>query len=150
MRRNYHGGMPDTISSGPRQNLLGTPETRLAEDFIDVEIADRLDDGAEPSDLAREHPESPLVWGTLAQDALAEGEEITAYACARTGYHRGLDALRRAGWRGHGRIPASHRPNRGFLLALVMLGETSRRLGDQAEVDRVQEFLAEADPTLLG
>src|SRR5699024_9661211 len=89
-------------------------------------------------------------WATLAQDALSDGDEVAAYAYARTGYHRGLDALRRSGWRGQGPVPASHAPNRGFLRALAMLGETSRRLGDEAEADRVTDFLREADPALLG
>ncbi|MBM7499737.1 hypothetical protein JOD52_000577 [Brachybacterium muris] len=89
------------------------------------------------------------MWAELAQDALCDGDEIAAYAYARTGYHRGLDALRRAGWRGQGPIPASHAPNLGFLKALALLGEASRRIGDVTEADRVQEFLQEADPSLL-
>ncbi|WP_193104829.1 DUF3151 domain-containing protein [Brachybacterium sp. FME24] len=136
----------DNLTSG---NLLGIPETRLPDDFIDVQVTSELADG-EPREIAARHPESPMVWAALAQDALTDGDEVSAYAFARTGYHRGLDALRKAGWRGQGPIPASHAPNRGFLRALAMLGETSRRLGDQAEADRVTEFLREADPTLLG
>ncbi|APX34329.1 hypothetical protein BH708_18265 [Brachybacterium sp. P6-10-X1] len=136
----------DNLTSG---NLLGIPETLLPDDFIDLQVTEELSDG-EPRDIAARHPESPMVWATLAQDALTDGDEIAAYAYARTGYHRGLDALRQAGWRGQGPIPASHAPNRGFLRALAMLGETSRRLGDDAEADRVTAFLREADPSLLG
>ncbi|MGP5671823.1 DUF3151 domain-containing protein [Brachybacterium alimentarium] len=136
----------DNLTSG---NLLGIPETRLPDDFIDVQVAAELEEG-DPCDIAARHPESPLAWATLAQDALSDGDEVAAYAYARTGYHRGLDALRGAGWRGQGPIPASHAPNRGFLRALAMLGETSRRLGDDVEGDRVTEFLREADPSLLG
>lgn len=136
----------DNLSSG---NLLNLPETRLPDDFVDVQVMEELAD-RDPRDVAARHPESPLAWATLAQDALADGDEIAAYAFARTGYHRGLDALRRAGWRGQGPIPASHAPNRGFLRALAMLGETSRRIGDQDEADRVTDFLREADPSLLG
>ena len=44
---------------------------------------------------------------------------VEAYAYARTGYHRGLDQLRRSGWKGFGPIPFSHEPNRGFLRALA-------------------------------
>src|SRR5690625_6782328 len=51
----------------------------------------------------------------------------SAYAFARTGYHRGLDALRRAGWRGHGPIPVDHEPNQGFLRALLGLAEAADR-----------------------
>ncbi|MCS6711348.1 DUF3151 domain-containing protein [Brachybacterium sp. EF45031] len=131
------------------QNLLGVPPTLLPEDHPDMAVRRAIDEGADPEDLAREHPDSSLVWALLAQDALSDGEDVAAYAYARTGYHRGLDALRRAGWRGQGPIPASHAPNRGFLRALVMLGETSRRIGDEAEADRITEFLRDADPTLL-
>lgn len=136
----------DNLTSG---NLLGIPETRLPDDFVDVQVAEELVDG-EPQEIAARHLESPLAWATLAEDALSDGDEVAAYAYARTGYHRGLDALRKSGWRGQGPIPASHAPNRGFLRALAMLGETSRRLGDEAEADRVTAFLREADPTLLG
>ncbi|AXK44462.1 DUF3151 domain-containing protein [Brachybacterium saurashtrense] len=136
----------DNLTSG---NLLGIPETRLPDDFVDVQVAEELEDG-DPREVASRHLDSPLAWATLAQDALSDGDAIAAYAFARTGYHRGLDALRRAGWRGQGPIPAAHAPNRGFLRALAMLGETSRRLGDEAEADRVTDFLREADPTLLG
>ena len=136
----------DNLTSG---NLLGIPETRLPDDFVDTQVAEELVDG-DPADVVARHLDSPLAWATLAEDALSDGEEVAAYAYARTGYHRGLDALRKSGWRGQGPIPASHAPNRGFLRALAMLGETSRRLGDQAEADRVTAFLREADPSLLG
>lgn len=142
--------MPDSTERFHRRSLLDAPETLLPADFIDVEISARIEEGEDTEALAREHPESPLIWAVLAQDALADGQEVAAYAYARTGYHRGLDALRRAGWRGHGAIPASHPANRGFLRALAMLGETSRRIGDEAEYARVHDFLAEADPSLLG
>ena len=136
----------DNLTSG---NLLGIPETRLPDDFVDTQVAEELDDG-DPREIAARHLDSPLAWATIAQDALTDGDDVAAYAYARTGYHRGLDALRQAGWRGQGPIPASHAPNRGFLRALAMLGETSRRLGDDAEADRVTAFLREADPSLLG
>ena len=144
----YAAVMADRTDTPRPTNLLGIPETRLPEDFVDVEVAALLADG-DPREIARTHLDSPLAWAILAQDALEDEDEVAAYAYARTGYHRGLDALRRNGWRGQGPIPASHAPNRGFLRALVMLGETSRRLGDEAEHERVQDFLREADPTLL-
>jgi len=145
----YDAGMADRTDNLTSGNLLGIPETRLPDDFVDTQVAEELVEG-DPRDVAARHLDSPLAWATLAEDALSDGDEISAYAFARTGYHRGLDALRRAGWRGQGPIPASHAPNRGFLRALAMLGETSRRLGDQPEADRVTDFLREADPSLLG
>lgn len=141
--------MVDRTDSALGANLLGIPETRLPDDFVDVEVSQLISDGDDPVDIARRHPDSPLAWASCAQEALADGDDVVAYAFARTGYHRGLDALRRAGWRGQGPIPASHAPNRGFLRALAMLGEASRRIGDDAEAERIQDFLREADPSLL-
>lgn len=141
--------MADRTDNLTPENLLGIPSTYLPDDFIDVWISAELADDRDPRDLVVLHPESPMAWAVLAQDSIAEGDEVAAYAFARTGYHRGLDALRQSGWRGQGPIPASHAPNRGFLRALAMLGETSRLLGDDAEADRVRAFLREADPTLV-
>ncbi len=49
-------------------------------------------------DIVAAHPSSPLVWALLAEGSLSsrtrEGD-LSAYAFARTGYHRGLDKLRR-------------------------------------------------------
>src|SRR3712207_6893168 len=55
-----------------------------------------------------------------------------------TGYHRGLDALRRAGWKGFGPVPWAHAPNQGFLRALHALGEAAGAIGeaDEAEIGR--------------
>ena len=57
----------------------------------------------------------------LAESALQDGVVITGYAYARTGYHRGLDQLRRNGWKGFGPVPWAHVPNQGFLRALGAL-----------------------------
>ena len=54
-----------------------------------------------PRQVAAAAPDpAPLAWAVLAEQALADGAPVAAYAFARTGYHRGLDALRRSGWRG--------------------------------------------------
>lgn len=140
---------PHGPDSGGRGNLLGPAPTLLPEDHPDTAVQRALDDGADPAVLAAEHPDSSLAWAVLGQEALADGETVAAYAYARTGYHRGLDALRRAGWRGHGPIPASHAPNRGFLRALAVLGEAASRIGENDEADRIESFIREADPSLM-
>jgi hypothetical protein len=91
-------------------------------------------------------PASSAAWAALAEAALADGRPVDAYAYARTGYHRGLDALRRAGWKGQGPIPWSHEPNRGFLRALHALGAAAAQLGEDEEASRCAQFLADADP----
>ena len=122
-------------------NLLGEPpETRLPED----PAAAQIDSGADAHDVARQHPESSLVWALLAESALAGGRDVEAYAYARTGYHRGLDALRRNGWKGHGPIPWEHQPNRGFLRALYALALASAEIGDGEEAARCTSFLHES------
>lgn len=96
--------------------------------------------------VVQANPESPLAWALLADEAHAQGKTIESYAFARVGYHRGLDALRRAGWRGHGPIPWSHEPNRGVLRALYALRRAAEAIGESHEVERLTEFLTGADP----
>jgi len=133
------------------ENLLGgPPPTLLPEDHPDTEVARALAGDASPLELAASHPASSLAWAVLAEQALAGGRDVEAYAYARTGYHRGLDALRRAGWRGHGPVPASHEPNRGFLRALAALGRAAAAIGEDDEAQRVAAFLLDCDPTFTG
>jgi hypothetical protein len=124
-------------------NLLGGPPPTL---LPDDPAADELAGGAGPRDAAADHPASSLAWAAAAEQALADGDAIVGYAFARVGYHRGLDALRRSGWKGHGPIPWSHEPNRGFLRALAALAVASDRIGDAEESARCRAFLADADP----
>jgi hypothetical protein len=124
-------------------NLLGGPPPTLLPD--DPAAAD-LSASTDARAAAAAHPSSPLAWATAAEQALADGDSIVGYAFARVGYHRGLDALRRNGWKGHGPIPWSHQPNRGFLRSLAALAVASDRIGDAEESVRCREFLADADP----
>jgi len=125
------------------RNLLGPEPTYLPEE---TEVLARLDGGDEPLDLAARFPTSSLVWALLADEAYDEGRTIESYAFARVGYHRGLDALRRSGWRGAGPIPWEHKPNRGFLRALYALGRAAAAIGETEEVERIGKFLTDSDP----
>ncbi len=126
------------------KNLLDGPgPTYLPKEPV-LEI--RLGVGEQAADLVRDFPQSSLVWALLAQQALQAGKTIEGYAYARVGYHRGLDALRAAGWKGHGPIPFSHQPNRGFLQALYLLGVAATALGEETEAQRIEDFLKDADP----
>ena len=121
-------------------NLMGIPETHLPDDGV----AGRLEQGLDPREAAAVAPTSSLAWAVLAEDALSEGDDLEAYAFARTGYHRGLDALRRAGWKGQGPIPWSHAPNRGFLRALAALSKAAGRIGEVDEQRRCADFLRDS------
>lgn len=130
------------MSTGPGADLLGIPPTELPED----PAARGLEEG-DPRTVAAAYPESCLAWAMLAEDALHDGEDVEAYAYARTGYHRGLDQLRRAGWRGQGPVPWEHGPNRGFLRALGALAKAAGRIGETDEAVRCTEFLRASTAT---
>jgi hypothetical protein len=87
-----------------------------------------------------------LAWGVLAEQALSE-DDLASYAYARVGYHRGLDALRRNGWKGHGPIPWSHEPNQGFLRCLAALAAAADAIGDTEEAVRCRDLLVDSDPS---
>lgn len=125
-------------------NLLGVPETRLPEDPAALALAE----GELPEQVAENYPSSSLVWAALVEHALAEHHNVEAYAYARTGYHRGLDALRKAGWRGQGPVPWEHEPNRGFLRSLAALSRAAGAIGETDEERRCADFLR--DSSALG
>src|SRR5699024_72334 len=87
--------------------------------------------------------------GIGVDEAHQEGRVVDAYAYARVGYHRGLDALRAAGWRGAGPIPYSHEVNRGFLRALYALGRAAGAIGEGEEAARIEDFLRSSDPSAV-
>jgi hypothetical protein len=103
--------------------------------------------GVPAEEVAARYPASSGAWAALAEQALADGRTVAAYAYARTGYHRGLDQLRRNGWRGSGPVPWSHEPNRGFLRCLHTLGQAAAAIGEEDEAARCMQFLRDCDPT---
>jgi hypothetical protein len=125
-------------------NLLGEPPATLLPAQADAEAL--VAAGTAPVDIAAQYPAFPLAWALLAETALADGQPVTAYAYARTGYHRSLDALRRNGWKGHGPVPWSHEPNRGFLRCLAALATAAGEIGETDEEQRCWDFLADSSP----
>lgn len=125
-------------------NLLGPPPVKLPVD----PAAELLAAGEPAGDIARQLPTSSLAWAVLAEAALDRGDDVAAYAYARVGYHRGLDQLRRNGWKGAGPVPWTHEPNRGFLRSLSALGQAAALFDEKDEVARVQAFLLDADPQI--
>jgi hypothetical protein len=101
-------------------------------------------------EIVSANPSSSLCWALLAEGALKMGTpegNVAAYAYARTGYHRGLDLLRRSGWKGAGPIPWEHAPNRGFLRALWALSVAAGRISDTIEQERCAQFLRDSSET---
>ena len=135
------GGTGGSLSSSG--NLLGIPETHLPED----PAAAALEQGQDARTVAAARPTSSAAWAELAEAALEDGLTVEAYAFARTGYHRGLDSLRRAGWKGQGPVPWEHAPNRGFLRCLAVLSKAAGVIGETDEEQRCASFLADSSAT---
>lgn len=110
--------------------------------------------GADPAVVAAAHPSASIAWAYLAEAALAGADKgtepdltrVTAgYAFARTGYHRGLDQLRRHGWKGYGPVPWSHEENRGFLRCVGALARAAQLIGEEDEYLRCLDLLNDSD-----
>lgn len=123
-------------------NLLGEPPATLLPDL--PEASQLVAEGTAAVEVAAKYPAFSLAWALLAEDALKSGHPVEAYAYARTGYHRGLDALRRNGWKGHGPIPWSHGPNQGFLRCLAALARAADLIGETDEATRCWTFLRDS------
>ncbi|UVO13737.1 DUF3151 domain-containing protein [Mycobacterium sp. SVM_VP21] len=127
------------------------PDPILLPGDPDAEAALRANQ--DPTTVAAAHPAASVAWAALAEAALAEGKAVTAYAYARTGYHRGLDQLRRNGWKGYGPVPYAHEPNRGFLRCVAALARAATSIGETDEQARCLALLDDCDPgarTALG
>lgn len=124
--------------------LAGPPPVRLPEE---PEPAEALRQGRDPGEVAARWPKHSAAWAALAVAALGRGENVAAYAYARTGYHRGLDSLRRAGWKGHGPVPYEHEPNRGVLDSIAALARAAAAIGEDDEAARCRAMLEDADPS---
>ena len=133
-------------------NLLGEPPATLLP--ATPEADEELTAGNPAAEVASRHPTVSAAWAALAEDALTRPERllsdtIEAYAYARTGYHRGLDALRRNGWKGFGPVPWSHEPNRGFLRCVIALAKAAEAIEETDEAERCNQLLRDCDPSLV-
>ena len=130
------GGLPETVLPPAPPEARQALEAALAV----AEPAARRD--AVAAVVAR-FPRFLEAWARLGQQAR---DDVEAYACFRVGYHRGLDALRQAGWRGSGYVRSARPENLGFLLALDGLRRQAGRIGETDEEARCAEFLHQLDP----
>jgi hypothetical protein len=127
------------------RDLLGGPPPTLLPD--EPEPRQLLEAHVAPVDVAARYPTHSAAWAALADAAFERGDVVESYAYARVGYHRGLDALRRNGWKGHGPVPWDHAPNQGFLRALHALGRAAAAIEETEEAERIRAFLDDSDPT---
>ena len=130
----------------PRHDTVLPDEPADAMAALDAALAS-TDVAAGLRDVAARWPAYLDAWARLGQQAWRDGEHPTlVYACARVGYHRGLDQLRRHGWGGVGLVRWSAEGNRGFLRSLHLLLVAAAAIGEVEEAVRCREFLLDLDP----
>ena len=132
------GGLPETVLDPAPPAAVAAWEAAMAQP-----AAER---GPALSEVAARWPRLLEAWSELGRWAASEGRHVEAYAYCRVGYHRGLDALRAAGWRGSGYVRWAEHTNSGFLWSLLGLGRCAEAIGEQDEADRCAGFLTQLDP----
>ena len=126
---------------------VGEPlETRIEEPAGSLERLQAVDSAENAAAVAAQWPECLAAWAALGEAALDANQNVQAYAFFRVGYHRGLDRIRKAGWRGSGTVPWDHEANRGFLRSLRGLGAAAAVIGEEDEAQRCREFLTQLAP----
>jgi hypothetical protein len=128
-------GLPETVIPQPP----GQAEGALARAMAEPEETRK----AALATVAAAFPRYIEPWAALAEIST---DDIEGYAYARVGYHRGLDTLRGAGWRGSGYVRWRNPTNRGFLRALDQLRARAAAIGERDEEERCFLFLHQLDP----
>ena len=131
----FTAGPPETVLPPPPEDALQALNQALALP------PDRRRDAL--AAVVAAHPSYLDGWARL---AAAARDDVEAYAYARVGYHRGLDALRGAGWRGSGYVRWARENNRGFFRALDALRSAADAIGESTEAERCDIFLHQLDP----
>ena len=131
----FSSGLPQTVLDPEPADALAALAVAL-----DRPASERRD---AVSDVVARWPRFLDGWARLGQLAR---DPVEGYACARVGYHRGLDRLRQSGWRGSGYVRWEHETNRGFLRALDGLRQRAAEIGEADEAARCSEFLLQLEP----
>ena len=135
-----HGVTETLLDPEPESSSKGLQEALGARDEGPLHLGRRL------RKLVTAQPTFLEGWAYLSTWAMEEGDPVAAYDFARVGYHRGLDRIRRSGWRGSGPVPWHHEPNRGFLRSVLALMGAAAAIGEMDEAERCRQFLLELDP----
>jgi hypothetical protein len=138
---NNESGVP--LTSRPPETVLPAPPSDAAEALRTAVGLPGDDRRRALAEIVTRHPTFLEGWAALSD---AGRDPVEAYAYARVGYHRGLDALRGAGWRGSGYVRWSEPNNRGFLRALDGLRAAAESIGETSEAERCALFLRQLDP----
>lgn len=131
-------GLPETVLESEPPEVLSQLQEAL-------KVSDQDDRRDAVAKVVAAHPRFLDAWAQL---GLLARDDIEAYAYFRVAYHRGLDHLRKAGWRGSGYVRWKHESNRGFLRALQGLARQAQIIGELDEAQRCALFVGQLDPTI--
>ena len=134
-----------TLSRGLPETVLPAAPEEWSGALVNAMTRSGTKRGEAVSAVARAYPRFLEAWASLAE--LAD-DDVQSYAYARVGYHRGLDALRAAGWRGSGYVRWRHESNRGLLRSVEALRRAAAAIGETDEEERCGLFLHQLDPDL--
>jgi hypothetical protein len=130
-------------AAGPPETVIDGEPADAVEGLADALARPKAERRDAVAAVVARHPTFLDGWARLGELARDDTE---AYACFRVGYHRGLDRLRHAGWRGSGYVRWAHEENRGFLRALDGLRRVAGAIGEDDEEARCDEFLHQLEP----
>ncbi len=133
---------PVTFSQGLPETVLPPMADNLVKELHEATEAGDDRHGA-IGEVIKKDPTFLDAWARLSESAR---DDVEGYAYARIGYHRGLDALRKAGWRGNGYVRWREVPNQGFLRSLEYLRQRAMAIGETVESERCDLFLHQLDP----
>ena len=135
---------PVNLSSGPLETFLPEEDQQLRDHLESaLTIADLDERRSALQAVVVAAPTYLEAWARLSENGR---DDVESYAYARIGYHRGLDALRKAGWRGNGYVRWRNEVNRGFLRSLERLRAQAIAIGEATEAERCALFLHQLDP----
>lgn len=133
----------DLTPTGPPETVLDPEPEAALERLASAAALPEDERRAAVAEVVADFPACLLAWAMLGD---LGRDDIEAYAAYRVGYHRGLDRLRKNGWRGSGYVRWRHETNRGFLRALDGLRRQAEAIGESDEAARCAQFLGQLDP----
>ncbi|HWC37034.1 MAG TPA: DUF3151 family protein [Acidimicrobiales bacterium] len=138
---------PIPLSGGPPETRL-PPAPAVARERLQAALEAAAEERrAAVAEVAAAFPRYLDAWASLGD---LGRDQVESYAYFRVGYHRGLDALRGAGWRGTGYVRWAEESNRGFLRCLEGLSRVAGSMGETDEAERCRQFLRQLDPGWRG
>lgn len=142
---NFDESLPVNLRAPDPDTILPDPEPQALAAIEAAASAPKSEKAAHYREIARRWPRLSIGWAGLAEN---ETDVIASYAYARTGYHRGLDALRANGWKGSGPVRWAHPSNRGVLRSIEALRKAAEAIGEDDEAQRCELFLYQLDKNL--